>query len=229
MFLIRKVEKVEKAEKAENAGKSVADKPAGKESDKARKPEVKADKPIKTDKAEKTEKVDNAEKAENAETEKKPRRLKAEELALLRRNRIGFVFQDFMLLDGLTIRENILVPRIIQGEVSREAQELADKLTDLFGIGHILDKYPAEVSGGEKQRVAISRALINNPDLILADEPTGNLDSENEEHIVELLKDLAHRKDYIVIVVTHNPEIAGQADVRITMKDGKVVSVNKQV
>ena len=94
------------------------------------------------------------------------------ELAKLRNTQIGFVFQDFMLLDGLTIRENILVPRIIQGEVSREAQELADKLTGLFGISHIVNKYPAEISGGEKQRAAVARSLINNPLIILADEPT---------------------------------------------------------
>ena len=96
-------------------------------------------------------------------------------LARIRNTKLGFVFQDFMLLDGLTIRENILIPRIIQGEVKPDGEELADKLTDLFGIGHILNKYPAEISGGEKQRAAVARSLINNPMILLADEPTGGI------------------------------------------------------
>ena len=91
-----------------------------------------------------------------------------EMLAKIRNTKLGFVFQDFMLLDGLTIRENILVPRIVQGEVGRDGEELADKLISLFGIGHIVNKYPAEISGGEKQRAAVARSLINNPMVILA-------------------------------------------------------------
>ena len=98
-----------------------------------------------------------------------------EALARVRNTKIGFVFQDFMLLDGLNIRENILVPRIVQGEVGAEAQRLADQLAAMFGIGHILEKYPAEISGGEKQRAAVARSLINNPLIILADEPTGGV------------------------------------------------------
>lgn len=98
-----------------------------------------------------------------------------EELARVRNTKIGFVFQDFMLLDGLTIRENILVPRIVQEEVGQEAEKLADQLAAMFGIVHILNKYPAEISGGEKQRAAVARSLINNPLIILADEPTGSV------------------------------------------------------
>ena len=90
-----------------------------------------------------------------------------------------------MLLDGLTIRENILVPRIVQGEVSGDAEELTDRLTALFGIQHIAAKYPAEISGGEKQRAAVARSLINNPLIILADEPTGNLDSKSSRAVIE--------------------------------------------
>ena len=108
-----------------------------------------------------------------------------EELARVRNTKIGFVFQDFMLLDGLTIRENILVPRIVQGEVPGEAEKLADQLAAMFGIGHILNKYPAEISGGEKQRAAVARSLINNPLIILADEPTGNLDSKSSRAVIE--------------------------------------------
>lgn len=143
-----------------------------------------------------------------------------EELARVRNTKIGFVFQDFMLLDGLTIRENILVPRIVQGEVPGEAEKLADQLAAMFGIGHILNKYPAEISGGEKQRAAVARSLINNPLIILADEPTGNLDSENEKKIVALLKELAHEDGYTVIVITHNPGVAKETDHVYRMKDG---------
>lgn len=100
---------------------------------------------------------------------------KEEGLAKIRNEKLGFVFQDFMLLDGLTIRENILVPRIIQGEVSADAEALADELVSLFGIGHIMNKYPAEISGGEKQRAAVARSLMNRPLMILADEPTGGV------------------------------------------------------
>ena len=98
-------------------------------------------------------------------------------LAKIRNEKLGFVFQDFMLLDGLTVRENILVPRIIQGKVDTQAALLADQLMSLFGIDHIRSKYPADISGGERQRTAVARSLINNPLMILADEPTGNLDS----------------------------------------------------
>ena len=108
-----------------------------------------------------------------------------EELARVRNTKIGFVFQDFMLLDGLTIRENILVPRIVQEEVGQEAEKLADQLAAMFGIVHILNKYPAEISGGEKQRAAVARSLINNPLIILADEPTGNLDSKSSRAVIE--------------------------------------------
>lgn len=144
------------------------------------------------------------------------------ELAKLRNTQIGFVFQDFMLLDGLTIRENILVPRIIQGEVSREAQELADKLTGLFGISHIVNKYPAEISGGEKQRAAVARSLINNPLIILADEPTGNLDSKSTKEIMGILKGL-HSEGRTVILITHDDEIAESARRIIRIMDGKIV------
>lgn len=144
------------------------------------------------------------------------------ELAKLRNTQIGFVFQDFMLLDGLTIRENILVPRIIQGEVSREAQELADKLTGLFGISHIVNKYPAEISGGEKQRAAVARSLINNPLIILADEPTGNLDSGSTKEIMEILKEL-HGEGRTVILITHDNEIAARARRIIRIMDGHIV------
>ena len=103
-------------------------------------------------------------------------------LAKIRNEKLGFVFQDFMLLDGLTIRENILIPRIIKGTVDKDGENLADQLIQLFGIEHIQNKFPAEVSGGERQRTAVARSLMNNPLLLLADEPTGNLDSKSSRN-----------------------------------------------
>lgn len=147
-----------------------------------------------------------------------------------RMNRASVIYQAFHLFPLLTVLENVMFPMQLQHVPNKEAKTRAQEFLSKVGLTESLyGKMPNMISGGEQQRVAIARAMASGGQILLADEPTGNLDSENEEHIVELLKDLAHRKDYIVIVVTHNPEIAGQADVRITMKDGKVVSVNKQV
>lgn len=143
-----------------------------------------------------------------------------EMLAKIRNTKLGFVFQDFMLLDGLTIRENILVPRIVQGEVGRDGEELADKLTDLFGIGHIVNKYPAEISGGEKQRAAVARSLINNPMVILADEPTGNLDSKSSRAVIETFIEAKDKMDATIFMVTHDSFAASFCDRVILLKDG---------
>lgn len=145
-----------------------------------------------------------------------------ETLAEIRNTKLGFVFQDFMLLDGLTIRENILIPRIVQGEVKRDAEELADKLTDLFGIRHIQNKYPAEVSGGEKQRAAVARSLINNPMVILADEPTGNLDSKSSRAVIETFMEAKGKMDATIFMVTHDSFAASFCDRVILLKDGTV-------
>lgn len=148
-------------------------------------------------------------------------RLDEDTLAAVRNKKLGFVFQDFLLLDGLTVRDNILLPRIIAGETGGDMEQAADRLCGIFGIGAIRDKYPAEISGGEKQRTAVARALINHPMLLLADEPTGNLDSTNTRNIVEILRKLAHEEDSTVIVVTHDNSVAEQADVVLRMLDGK--------
>ena len=111
-------------------------------------------------------------------------RLKEDELAGVRNQKLGFVFQDFLLLDGLSVRENILLPAILSGHINSTAEARADQLCDVFGIGGIRDKYPAEISGGEKQRTAVARALINHPLLVLADEPTGNLDSKSARAVI---------------------------------------------
>ena len=144
------------------------------------------------------------------------------ELAKIRNEKLGFVFQDFMLLDGLSIRENILVPRIIQGKVDKEAENLADKLLSLFGIDHIQNKYPADVSGGERQRTAVARSLINNPYIILADEPTGNLDSKSSRKVIESFENAKNQMDATIFMVTHDSFAASFCDRVILLKDGTV-------
>lgn len=144
------------------------------------------------------------------------------ELAKVRNEKLGFVFQDFMLLDGLTVRENILVPRIIQGKVDTEAEAFADKLMNLFGISHISDKYPAEISGGEKQRTAVARSLINDPYIILADEPTGNLDSKSSRTVIESFEHAKEVMNATIFMVTHDSFAASFCDRVILLKDGTV-------
>lgn len=144
------------------------------------------------------------------------------QLAKVRNEKLGFVFQDFMLLDGLTIRENILVPRIIQGSVDKEAEKRADHLISLFGIDHIADKYPAEVSGGERQRTAVARSLINHPLLILADEPTGNLDSKSSRTVIESFENAKKQMGATIFMVTHDSFSASFCDKVILLKDGCV-------
>ena len=145
-----------------------------------------------------------------------------EQLARIRNEKLGFVFQDFMLLDGLTVRENVLVPRIIQGTVSKDAETLAGELLSLFGIAHIADKYPAEISGGERQRTAVARSLINQPLMILADEPTGNLDSKSSRTVIEAFENARTRLNATIFMVTHDSFAASFCDRVILLKDGIV-------
>lgn len=148
--------------------------------------------------------------------------LSADALAKIRNEKLGFVFQDFMLLDGLSIRENILVPRIIQGKVDKDAEKLADRLIALFGIEHIRDKYPAEVSGGERQRTAVARSLINQPLIILADEPTGNLDSKSSRTVIDAFENAKKQMHATIFMVTHDSFSASFCDRVILLKDGTV-------
>ena len=143
-------------------------------------------------------------------------------LAKIRNEKLGFVFQDFMLLDGLTVRENILVPRIIQGKADRKAEERADQLVKLFGIARIQDKYPAEISGGERQRTAVARSLINAPYIILADEPTGNLDSKSSRTVIESFENARNQMNATIFMVTHDSFAASFCDRVILLKDGTV-------
>ena len=144
-------------------------------------------------------------------------------LARLRGEKIGFVFQFFHLMPSLTAFENVLVPLEIAGAAA--ARTRAAALLSDVGLEGRAHHYPAQLSGGEQQRVAIARALANDPPILLADEPTGNLDSVNGQHIVELLRQVNADRDMTVVLVTHDTELASSADVLLRMRDGTVERV----
>jgi putative ABC transport system ATP-binding protein len=145
-------------------------------------------------------------------------------LARLRGEKIGFIFQFFHLVPSLTAFENVLVPLEIAG--AAEARTRAAALLSEVGLEERAHHYPAQLSGGEQQRVAIARALANEPPILLADEPTGNLDSANGRHIVELLHTVNAARDTTVVLVTHDAELAASADVMLRMRDGKTERVS---
>ena len=144
------------------------------------------------------------------------------ELAEIRQHKLGFVFQDFMLLNGLTIRENIFLPQIIAGKPKSQMEQNTHNLLGVFGIEEIAEKYPAEVSGGQKQRASIARALSNNPSIILADEPTGNLDSKSSTAVIEAFLNAKEKIGATIFMVTHDAFAASYADKVIALKDGIV-------
>lgn len=148
--------------------------------------------------------------------------LQEKELSEVRNQQLGFVFQDFMLFDGLSVFENICVPQIIKGGQVLQMENRAGSLCELFGIEHIKKKYPAEISGGEKQRTAVARALMNNPDLILADEPTGNLDSKSCRTVIDSFLKAKQELDATILMVTHDSFAASFCDRVIVLKDGIV-------
>ena len=145
-------------------------------------------------------------------------------LARIRSEKIGFIFQSFHLIPSLTAYENILIPMEILGleNVEARARGLLEQV-DLTNRGH---HYPAELSGGEQQRVAIARAFANSPKILLADEPTGNLDSKNGHHIFELMKQLHERHQVTLVLVSHDAVLADQAQRRIVLADGRVIEDN---
>lgn len=151
-------------------------------------------------------------------------KLKENELADLRMKHIGFVFQEFYLDEHLKAYENIILPMLINKEIKKEdRKEKALKLLKELGLEERVNHYPKEMSGGECQRVAIARSLANSPQIILADEPTGNLDEENEKLVFSILKDLS-KQGKCVIVVTHSEEIKNYADEILTINKGKLES-----
>lgn len=156
-------------------------------------------------------------------TDKDTNGLHADELADIRRKQIGFVFQDFYLMDSLSVRENIMLPMILNKEKSEVMDEKSKELAEQFQIAHLLDKEPYELSGGEKQRVAICRALINDPELILADEPAGNLDSKSGKIVIDALTRINQEYGKTIVMVTHDPKMAGCCRKIILLKDGMIL------
>lgn len=149
-------------------------------------------------------------------------KLNENEIAKVRNDKLGFVFQDFMLLDGLTVFENVCVPKSIRKEPYEKMEKKADKLLGMFGIRDIAGKYPAEISGGQKQRTAVARALMNDPLLILADEPTGNLDSRSSEAVIRAFLDAQKKLNATTFMVTHDSFSASYCDRVIVMRDGSI-------
>lgn len=150
--------------------------------------------------------------------------LSASKLSAFRNHRLGFIFQFHHLLPEFTALENVCIPAFIAKKGKKESQVRALELLDLLGLSSRAEHKPSELSGGEQQRVAVARALINNPALILADEPSGNLDSENALSLHSLFKDLRDQFNQTFIIVTHNEELGEMSDRKVFMKDGLILS-----
>lgn len=146
------------------------------------------------------------------------------ELALFRRREIGYIFQDFNLLDSLTMKENIMLPMILDKKSPEEMEKKSTELMKLFEIHNIANKYPYNISGGQQQRVAVSRALMNNPSIIFADEPTGNLDSKSSKGIMECFEKINRELKSTILVVTHDVFAASFCNRVIFIKDGRIHS-----
>lgn len=147
--------------------------------------------------------------------------LKENDLALFRRQNLGFVFQEFNLLDTFTLRDNIYLPLVLSGKDIKEIRKRANPITDAIGITDILDKYPYEVSGGQKQRAAVARALITAPKLILADEPTGALDSASSSELLRVFGEI-NRNGQTILMVTHSTDAASHANRILFIRDGVI-------
>jgi lipoprotein-releasing system ATP-binding protein len=148
--------------------------------------------------------------------------LQGDALAEFRNSRIGFIFQFHNLLPEFTALENICIPGFIQGREEKELNNRAEELAEILRIRHRLEHKPSELSGGEQQRVAVARALINSPDLVFADEPSGNLDTSNARALHDLFFKLRDTFQLSFVLVTHNEELAIMADRRVVMKDGRI-------
>ena len=149
--------------------------------------------------------------------------LNGKKLSAFRNKHIGFVFQFHHLLPEFTAWENVCIPGWLANRKKNEVKEKAEELLKMLGLSHRLENKPNEMSGGEQQRVAVARALINNPDIVFADEPTGNLDTANAKELHQLFFDLRNKFNQTFLIVTHNEELAQLSDRILHMKDGKIV------
>ena len=149
--------------------------------------------------------------------------LSDKELSSFRNKHIGFIFQFHQLLPEFTALENVCIPAFIGKKSKKETEKKAKEILEFLGLSHRMNHKPNELSGGEQQRVAVARALINNPSVILADEPSGNLDSESAKNLHELFFKLRAKFGQTFVLVTHNEELAAMADRTLTMKDGKII------
>lgn len=153
-------------------------------------------------------------------------KLSEKERTLVRRNKIGFIFQFFNLIPTLTVKENLLLPLELTG-INQRDEKVNSLLTEV-GLADRANTYPDKLSGGEQQRISIARALIHNPDIVLADEPTGNLDYETGLQIVDLLDRVVKKKGKTMIMVTHSKDVVGLADKIFSLKDGKLTETKKE-
>ena len=145
------------------------------------------------------------------------------QLAMFRNQKLGFVFQSFHLINSLNVLDNVELPLLYRKVSAKERRVAAEAVLEKVGLSHRMRHFPTQLSGGQCQRVAIARAIVGNPDIILADEPTGNLDSKSTIEIMNILKDL-HKSGRTVIIITHDDEIANQVDRVVRIMDGKIVS-----
>ncbi len=167
--------------------------------------------------------LDYADKGEIYLDEERIDKLKGKKLAAFRNTHIGFVFQFHHLLPEFTALENICIPGWIAGRKRKEVLEKAESLLNILGLQNRGEHKPNELSGGEQQRIAVARALINNPSIVMADEPTGNLDSTNAKELHNLFIDLREKFNQTFLIVTHNEELAQMSDRILHMKDGRIV------
>lgn len=149
-------------------------------------------------------------------------KMKPDELTVFRRRNIGFIFQNYNLIPVLNVLENITLPIELDGK--RPDKEFVNEIIEMLGLKEKIYKMPTQLSGGQQQRVAIARALASKPEIILADEPTGNLDSETSEEVLELLQKTSKRYEQTIVMITHDPNIAKKADRMVKIGDGKVIA-----
>ena len=154
-------------------------------------------------------------------------KLNEDELALLRGKRFGFIFQNFHLIPTLTAVENVVLSAELNNTPG--ATKKSEDLLGMVGLGNRMQHYPAQLSGGEQQRLSLARAFINEPDIILADEPTGNLDSKNSDRIIKLIRELHRVKQATIVLVTHENQVANQSQRILTLEDGKIIADRKNI